>query len=221
MTTSTTRRRPGGPGAGLDRGQIVERAIAVMDAEGLRALTVRRLARELGVEAPALYWHFGNKDELCRAVVRTVGEQLEVVSTTRGTPRRRLEHHFGAVRDHWRAHPGVLELSREYPPPAAGAVARQGLALVEALGIAPGEALSCYRSLSWTVIGFVMLEQTLGQSVHHRRVGPVQWVLDLDDGSAPSTFDTDDLFRTTLDLALDGLQQRARSSSHRARDSIA
>ena len=54
----------------------------------------------------------------------------------------------------------------------------------------------------------MILEQTLDQSVHHERVGPTRWVLDLDDG-APSTFDTDELFRTTLELALDGLERRA------------
>ena len=58
--------------------------------------------------------------------------------------------------------------------------------------------------------GFVILEQTLEQSAHHRRTGPTRWVLDLDDDSPPSTFDTDDLFRTTLGLALDGLEVRAR-----------
>jgi len=180
-----------------------------MDVDGPRALTLRRLARELGVEAPALYWHFASKDDLCREVVRTVGARLEVTSTTRGTPRRALEHHFHAVREHWREHPGVLELSRQFPPSAAGAVARRGLALVQELGVAPDDALECYRSLSWTVTGFVILEQTLDQSAHHERVGPTRWVLDLDDGST-STFDTDELFRTTLSLALDGLERRAR-----------
>jgi AcrR family transcriptional regulator len=192
----------------LSRDQIVDQAIALMDAEGPGALTLRRLARELGVEAPALYWHFAGKDDLCREVVRTVGERLEISSTTRGTPRRRLEHHFAAVRDHWRAHPGVLELSRQFPPSAAGAVARHGLTLVEQIGVDPDDALECYRSLSWTVTGFVILEQTLEQSVHHERVGPTRWVLDLDDGAAPSSFDTDELFRTTLGLALDGLEAR-------------
>jgi TetR/AcrR family tetracycline transcriptional repressor len=209
--SSPARRGRGGRGAGLSRDQIVEQAVALMDAEGPQRLTLRRLARELGVEAPALYWHFAGKEDLCREVVRTVGERLEVTSATRGSPRRRLEHHFHAVRDHWRAHPGVLELSRQFPPSAAGAVARQGLALVEALGVAPGDALDCYRSLSWTVTGFVILEQTLGQSVHHRRAGATRWVLDLDDGTPPSEFDTDDLFRTTLGLALDGLEQRVRA----------
>jgi TetR/AcrR family tetracycline transcriptional repressor len=218
MTTSTStprevRRGPGGRGAGLTREQIVEQAIALMDGEGTQALTLRRLARELGVEAPALYWHFADKGELCREVVRTVGERLEATSATRGTPRRRLEHHFHAVRDHWRAHPGVLELSRQFPPSAGGAVARHGLTLVEALGVSPHDALDYYRSLSWTVTGFVILEQTLEQSTHHRRTGPSGWVLDLDDDSPPSTFDTDDLFRTTLGLALDGLELRVRGGT--------
>jgi len=183
-----------------------------MDAEGTGSLTLRRLAKELGVEAPALYWHFADKSELCREVVRTVGEQLEVTSATRGTPRRRLEHHFHAVRDHWRAHPGVLELSRQFPPSAAGQVARHGLRLVEALGIPPDDALECYRSLSWTVTGFAILEQTLADSVHHRHVEPTRWELHLDgdDATGASSFDTDELFRTTLGLALDGLESRTR-----------
>ena len=178
-----------------------------MDTEGVGALTLRRLARELGVEAPALYWHFADKHDLCRAVVDTVGGRLRARSSRHGTPRHRLERHFDAIRDHWRAHPGVLELSRQFPPSAAGDVARTGLRLVVELGVDPTDALECYRSLSWTVTGFVMLEQTLATSVHHRRVGDTRWVLELDDG-APSTFDTDELFRTTLTLALDGLEQR-------------
>jgi TetR/AcrR family tetracycline transcriptional repressor len=209
MPSSTVvQRRPGGRGAGLTREQIVEQAITLMDAQGTSALSLRRLARELGVEAPALYWHFADKGELCREVVRVVGEQLEVTSATRGTPRRRLEHHFHAVRDHWRAHPGVLELSRQFPPSAAGRVARHGVALVAQI-VGADDALECYRSLSWTVTGFVILEQTLDQSVHHRRVGPTRWELDLDDRAEPSTFDTDELFRTTLGLVLDGLEHRA------------
>ena len=140
--TSRTRssvgaRGPGGRGAGLTRVQIVERAIALMDEQGAAALTMRRLARELGVESPALYWHFENKDALCRAVVDTVGAQLQVATVTGGSPRRRLEHHFTAIRDHWREHPSVLELSRSYPPSAGGEVSRAGLELLDELGVPP------------------------------------------------------------------------------------
>ena len=55
-----------------------------MDAEGASALTIRRLAGELGVESAALYWHFASKGELCRAVVDTVGARLHIATTTTG-----------------------------------------------------------------------------------------------------------------------------------------
>ncbi|MFI6603180.1 TetR/AcrR family transcriptional regulator [Nonomuraea sp. NPDC050536] len=43
---------------------IVERALEIGDAEGLDAVTIRRLATELGVTPMALYWHFKNKEQL-------------------------------------------------------------------------------------------------------------------------------------------------------------
>jgi len=42
---------------GLTRAEIVDAAIAVADAEGTEAVTMRRIARELGVGAMSLYWH--------------------------------------------------------------------------------------------------------------------------------------------------------------------
>src|SRR6266568_2084894 len=48
----------------LSKAAVVARAIALADAEGLDALTIRRLAQELGVTPMALYWHFRNKEEL-------------------------------------------------------------------------------------------------------------------------------------------------------------
>ncbi|GLX95494.1 TetR family transcriptional regulator [Herbidospora sp. NBRC 101105] len=52
----------------LSRESVVERAIDLIDAEGLEAVTVRRLAQLLGVTPMALYWHFKNKDELLAGV---------------------------------------------------------------------------------------------------------------------------------------------------------
>src|SRR2546423_8871268 len=48
----------------LTRTAVVERAMRLADVEGVEAVTIRRLAQELGVTAMALYWHFKNKDEL-------------------------------------------------------------------------------------------------------------------------------------------------------------
>jgi len=52
---------------------IVKTALEMLDAEGLESVTVRRLAAKLGVQAPALYWHFKNKqdilDEMAQAIL--------------------------------------------------------------------------------------------------------------------------------------------------------
>ncbi|WP_433259108.1 TetR/AcrR family transcriptional regulator [Streptosporangium sp. CA-135522] len=48
----------------LTREAVVEQALEIGTAEGLQAVTIRRLAQELGVTPMALYWHFKNKDQL-------------------------------------------------------------------------------------------------------------------------------------------------------------
>ncbi|WP_418058351.1 TetR family transcriptional regulator [Pimelobacter simplex] len=50
------------------RTDVVERAIEVLDAHGLDALSMRRLATDLGVQPGALYHHFTNKDALLAAI---------------------------------------------------------------------------------------------------------------------------------------------------------
>ena len=48
----------------LDPQTVARAALRLLDQAGLHGLTVRRLAAELGVQAPALYWHFKNKQAL-------------------------------------------------------------------------------------------------------------------------------------------------------------
>ncbi|MFI9028509.1 TetR/AcrR family transcriptional regulator C-terminal domain-containing protein [Streptomyces sp. NPDC053560] len=48
----------------LDRAQVVDTALRLLNEVGLDGLTLRRIAKELNVQAPALYWHFKNKQEL-------------------------------------------------------------------------------------------------------------------------------------------------------------
>ncbi len=53
----------------LSKSAVAERALQLGDEEGLEAVTIRRLAQELGVTPMALYWHFKNKDELLMGIV--------------------------------------------------------------------------------------------------------------------------------------------------------
>ncbi|WP_327676478.1 TetR/AcrR family transcriptional regulator C-terminal domain-containing protein [Kitasatospora sp. NBC_00458] len=48
----------------LDRAQVVDAALRLLDETGLEGLTLRRIATALDVKAPALYWHFANKQAL-------------------------------------------------------------------------------------------------------------------------------------------------------------
>jgi len=59
-------------GAPLDRATVVRAAIALLDEVGLDGLTVRRLAEALGVQNPALYWHFANKQVLLDEIAATL-----------------------------------------------------------------------------------------------------------------------------------------------------
>lgn len=62
----------------LSRDRIVETASALVDAEGLDAVSTRRLAAELGVSGPSLYNHFRNKDEILDAVADAVSAQVDL-----------------------------------------------------------------------------------------------------------------------------------------------
>ena len=54
----------------LDRQHILDEALALIEDEGLDALSTRRLATRLSVQAPALYWHIGGKEDLLGLVAR-------------------------------------------------------------------------------------------------------------------------------------------------------
>ena len=61
----------------LTKQAVVQRALALADADGLDALTIRRLATELGVTPMALYWHFRNKEELLAGLADRVWDELD------------------------------------------------------------------------------------------------------------------------------------------------
>lgn len=64
----------------LTRTKVLETALAVVDAEGLAALSMRRLGKELGVEAMSLYHHVRDKDDLVNGVNLLVLGRLDVDS---------------------------------------------------------------------------------------------------------------------------------------------
>ncbi|MEU8891807.1 TetR family transcriptional regulator [Streptomyces sp. NPDC048442] len=71
----------------LSRDRIVETASALVDAEGLEAVSTRRLAAELGVSGPSLYNHFRNKDEILEAIADAVSAKVDLSMFDEDDPR--------------------------------------------------------------------------------------------------------------------------------------
>src|SRR5207247_2484267 len=71
-STSTTKDRER-----LTRERVIDAAIGVMDTEGLDAVSMRRVAREVGVEAMSLYNHVRDKDDLLQGVCERIMSSFE------------------------------------------------------------------------------------------------------------------------------------------------
>lgn len=86
------RRRPGRPTSEVvTRDHILQTALDLLERDGLEALTMRGLARQLGVDAMALYHYFADKDELLREAAAMAYAGLSVRVGMRGSWRQRLE----------------------------------------------------------------------------------------------------------------------------------
>src|ERR687886_1653277 len=64
----------------LNRDRVLRAAIELADAEGVEAITMRRLAKELGVEAMSLYNHVANKDAILSGILEAVIDEIELPS---------------------------------------------------------------------------------------------------------------------------------------------
>src|SRR5579862_2663509 len=62
----------------LSKRAVVDRALKLADAAGLDALTIRKLAQDLGVTPMALYWHFRSKEDLLEGMAERVWEEIDV-----------------------------------------------------------------------------------------------------------------------------------------------
>lgn len=76
MTAAGTTSRMRTAHAGLAADDVTEAALALVEREGGEALTMRRLASELGVTTNTIYWHVGNRDELVLAVISLMAQRL-------------------------------------------------------------------------------------------------------------------------------------------------
>jgi AcrR family transcriptional regulator len=100
----------------LSRERIVAAALAVVDAEGLEALSTRRLATELSVSGPSLYNHFATKDDLLDAVADSVMGEVDLSMFEAGADwQTALRDWARSYRAALAAHPHVVPVLAQGP----------------------------------------------------------------------------------------------------------
>ncbi|MFG2827951.1 TetR/AcrR family transcriptional regulator C-terminal domain-containing protein [Streptomyces sp. NPDC048434] len=146
-------RRPRETDSGLSRESVVRAGIRVADSEGLRALSMRRVAAEFGVSSMALYRHVAGKDELVLLMADAAFHDIELPEPAPDGRRERMEAGARLQWELYRRHPWLakyLSLTRPQPMPRAMALIEWTMARVR--GMDPVTLIH----MALTLLGFVL-----------------------------------------------------------------
>ena len=184
----------------LSRRRILDAAIELVDGEGLGALSMRRLGRELGVEAMSLYNHVPNKEALLAGMVEVLIEGLEVPAGGQEGWEEKVRGAFRSYLKIARAHPEVFQLFATRPLGTGEALRIFEILRGAGLDLVP--ALHAFRTLSSYTVGYALAEIR-------------GFPLELEGGPralelAPplKEVDRDEQFEYGLDLIISGLRQK-------------
>jgi AcrR family transcriptional regulator len=216
MAESTTPQR-----VRLSRERILAAAIELADESGLEAVTMRRLAQRLGVEAMSLYHHVEHKDDLLDGLVDLVYAEIEVpldLPDWQEAVRRQAHSARAALGRHrWAV---ALMASRLRPGPANLRHHNAVLGVLRRAGFPVDLAVHAFSLLDSFVYGFVLQEQALPFETPEEldRLGK-QLLPSLPANTYPYMAETvaaltgagyafGDEFAGGLDLILEGLERR-------------
>jgi AcrR family transcriptional regulator len=146
----------------LSRERVLRDAVAVADAGGIGALTIRSLAQQLGVKPMSVYHHVANKDEILDGIVDLVFGEIDLPSSD-GDWRAEMRRRAHSARRVLRSHPwaiGVME-SRTSPGPATLRHHDATVATLRRAGFTVELTMHAYVLLDSYVYGFAVQEATL------------------------------------------------------------
>jgi AcrR family transcriptional regulator len=210
----------------LSKRRILDAAVAVMDADGLEAVTMRRLGREVGVEAMSLYNHVEDKEEVLVGIMERILAGFRLPPTEGGWVDR-VRDMARAFRDLLHAHPNAVPLFTEHRgpmrDPEALRVIEVALDTLRGAGLSPQDTVHAYGTLVGFVVGYVALEvgALWGNPEAHQ-----EWVAQLAPIVTPESFprltemlphmfihcDQEEEFEYGLETILAGLRARLGSA---------
>jgi len=208
----------------LSRERVVGAALAIADAEGLGALTIRSLATELGVKPMSVYYHVAGKDDILAALVDIVFGEIELPVPGRDW-RPEMERRADSARAVLARHRWAIGLLESRPDPGPANLRHHDtvLATLRAAGFSPELTAHAYALIDSYVYGFALQEASLpfeGRESVGDVAGPIMERMAA--GEYPHLaqmattyylqpgYDFGDEFRFGLDLILDGLEAALR-----------
>jgi AcrR family transcriptional regulator len=156
-TTKATKRVPRNT---LSRARVVEAALALIDADGLDAVTMPRLAEHLGVGTMSLYRHVDDKNDLINAVAEHVIGDVQVPAGEDDDWEARVVGYLRALRDEALAHPALARILAERGLTVGPVFSQldEVHAILRRAGFSELEAVRTFYTLFTYVFGFVIWE---------------------------------------------------------------
>lgn len=147
----------------LTKARVLEAAVRVADRGGVEAITMRKVARELGVEAMSLYHHVPNKDAILDGVVDVVFAAVEVPDAAGGDWQEALRARAFSARAVLTRHSWALGLmdSRRNPGPATLRHHDAVLGVLRRAGFALPMAAHAVSLIDSYIGGYVLQEKSL------------------------------------------------------------
>lgn len=232
--TAARRSRSGVP---LSRERVLRAAIRLADEGGIESLTMRKLARSLGVEAMSLYNHVADKGDLVDGIVDLVLDEIELPSTDEdwdvAVRKCAISAHEALLRHPWA---GSLVISPSSAPSPAARTPRLLymewlLGRLREAGFSPELTYHAYHTLDSHILGFTLWQlghmaaaKSLGGGrdladfaatfLGELRAGDFPYLAEhVEQHLAPSGDDGASEFEFGLDLILEGLARARETGS--------
>jgi len=221
----STRDRPAK--APLSQDAVVDAALAILQSEGLEAVTMRRVAQALDTGAASLYVYVPNREGLLQAMLNRVTATIKLEPPNPSRWRPQLHSLLRRIHEALVAHPGLAALTLADPPTTEAVllVTENLLGILRAGGIEPQDA-------AWACDIFVLLVTGVASEDDVRRArgrdtaddlrGQVDDLYKIFTGLPPDRFpllaahaaemvagDGDERFRFAIDVVVDGILARA------------
>lgn len=150
----------------LTRDEVLSAAAGLVRQHGPQALTMRKLAAELGTAVTSIYWHIGNRESLLDALVERTVREMGTLRPTGRTPAARIVSVARGLRRELRARPHLIAMVHERGLtermflPAQRALVHE----VHAAGLRGARAAAAVRAVQFHTVGFLLVERNRERS---------------------------------------------------------